>query len=158
MCRPPATQAFWRAPVSEGALQHCPSTDLSQWLPAVNPWQLRHTPVRGSHSSAWPLQEQGRQWGNPKYPGRQRLQRWPSTSRRQEHCPVTWSHSVLSEPCGWHSHAGKHQKQRCVLNVFLPSHLVTDTAQRQPCSRDGKSVICGNIFYIASHVIWDSKP
>lgn len=79
----------------------------------------------------WPLQGQGRQWGNPKYPARQRLQRWPPTSRRQEHCPVTWSHSVLSEPCGWHSHAGKHQKKSCVLKALLPTHLIPHAAQRQ---------------------------
>lgn len=130
-CRPPAAQVCWIPAVSAGALQPCPWTDLSQWLPAVKPRQLRHSPVRGSHSSAWPLQGQGRQWGNPKNPGRQRLQRCPSTSRRQEHCPVTWSHSALSEPCGWHSQAGKHRKQSRVLKVFLPTHLMADAAQRQ---------------------------
>lgn len=39
---------------------------LSQFLPVVNPPQLRQDPVSASQSSVNPLQRQGRQLGNPK--------------------------------------------------------------------------------------------
>ena len=88
---------------------------LSQCRPAVWSRQRRQLPVWGSHSSACPLQWQGRQAGKPQWPGWHWSHCRPTAPGWHRHCPLTTSHSCDTEPsgeqaqaAGWHSSGQAH--------------------------------------------------
>ncbi len=80
-------------------------TNLSQLCPVVWSLQDRHCPVSRSHCSAWPLQVQGRQLGNPQCPGRQRSHCRPYALGIHSHWPVASWQKEWTDPSGLQSHA-----------------------------------------------------
>lgn len=99
---------------------------LSQVCPVLWSLQSMQRPVSGSHSSACPLQEQGRQVGKPQWPGRQRSHWRPNAPDTHTHWPVSWSQNGFWEPWGSHAHAAQTETTRLYVThiiLFILRHL-----------------------------------